>query len=132
MPAGRLLDVGCGPGLLLDEARTAGYDVVGVELSREAAQHARDALGLDVHEVALEDFDDAVGFDVVVLADVIEHVDDPVGAIARCADLLRPGGVCASSRPTRRRPPRGSPGGAGGATCPRTPACSHAGRCASC
>ena len=51
VPAGRLLDVGCGPGLLLDEARTAGYDVVGVELSREAAQHARDALGLDVREV---------------------------------------------------------------------------------
>ena len=93
VPAGRLLDVGCGPGLLLDEARTAGYDVVGVELSREAALHARDALGLDVHEVALEDFDDDAGFDVVVLADVIEHVDDPVGAIARCADLLRPGGV---------------------------------------
>src|SRR3954463_9326338 len=92
-PAGRLLAVGCGPGLLLDEARTAGYDVVGVELSRESAQHARDALGLDVHEVALEDFDDAGGFDVVVLADVIEHVDDPVGAIGRCADLLRPGGV---------------------------------------
>jgi SAM-dependent methyltransferase len=93
VPAGRLLDVGCGPGLLLDEARAAGYGVVGVELSREAAQHAHDALGLEVHEVALEDFDDAGGFDVVVLADVIEHVDDPVGAIARCADLLRPGGV---------------------------------------
>jgi SAM-dependent methyltransferase len=93
VPDGRLLDVGCGPGLLLDEARSAGYDVVGVELSREAALHARDALGLDVREVALEDFDDAGGFDVVVLADVIEHVDDPVGAIARCADLLRPGGV---------------------------------------
>jgi SAM-dependent methyltransferase len=90
---GRLLDVGCGPGLLLDEARMAGHDVVGVELSREAALHAREALGLDVREVALEDFDDADGFDVVVLADVIEHVDDPVGAIGRCAELLRPGGV---------------------------------------
>ena len=93
VPPGRLLDVGCGPGLLLDEARIAAHDVVGVELSREAALHAREALGLDVREVALEDFDDAGGFDVVVLADVIEHVDDPVGAIARCADLLRPGGV---------------------------------------
>ena len=132
VPAGRLLDVGCGPGLLLDEARTAGYDVVGIELSREAAQHARDALGLDVREVALEDFDDAGGFDVVVLADVIEHVGDPVGAIARCADLLRPGGVLCVVTPDPSSPPRGSPGGAGGATCPRTPACSPAGRCASC
>ena len=76
--------------------------MVGVELSREAALHARDALGLDVREVALEDFDDAAGFDVVVLADVIEHVDDPVGAIARCAELLRPrrGPVRRHARPS--------------------------------
>ena len=93
VPSGRLLDVGCGPGLLLDEAAHRGYEVVGVELSRDAARHARATFGLDVREEALEDFDDPGGFDVVVLADVIEHVEDPVGAIARCAKLLRPGGV---------------------------------------
>jgi 2-polyprenyl-3-methyl-5-hydroxy-6-metoxy-1,4-benzoquinol methylase len=93
---GRLLDVGCGPGLLLDEARRRGYETIGLELSRASARHARDALGLDVRELALEDFadeGDPPGFDVVVLADVIEHLDDPVGGIARCAALLRPGGV---------------------------------------
>jgi SAM-dependent methyltransferase len=93
VPSGRLLDVGCGPGLLLDEAARLGYEVVGVELSRDAARHASEVLGHDVRELALEDFEDAAGFDVVVLADVIEHVEDPVGAIARCASLLRPGGV---------------------------------------
>jgi SAM-dependent methyltransferase len=93
VPSGRLLDVGCGPGLLLDEAARRGYEVMGVELSRDAARHAREELGLDVRELALEDFEDAAGFDVVVLADVIEHVEDPVAAIARCATLLRPGGV---------------------------------------
>jgi SAM-dependent methyltransferase len=92
-PGGRLLDVGCGPGLLLDEARARGYDTVGLELSRDSARHARDRLGLDVREEALEEFADASGFDVLVLADVIEHLDDPVGGIARCAGLLRPGGV---------------------------------------
>src|SRR3954463_8345792 len=112
VPGGRLLDVGCGPGLLLDEARARGYETVGLELSRASAQHGRDALGLDVRELALEDFEDdsdsAPGFDVVVLADLIEHLDDPVAGIARCAALLRPGGVLCvvtpdPSSPTARR-----------------------------
>jgi SAM-dependent methyltransferase len=90
---GRLLDVGCGHGLLLDEARSRGYATVGLELSRSAARHAREGLALDVREVPVEDFADDDGFDVVVLADVLEHLDDPVGAVQRCAALLRSGGV---------------------------------------
>ena len=90
---GRLLDVGCGHGLLLDEARSRGYETVGLELSRSAARHAREALGLDVREAPVEDFADDEGFDVVVLADVLEHLDDPVAAVQRCAGLLRSGGV---------------------------------------
>src|SRR4051812_15638692 len=93
VPRGRLLDVGCGPGLLLDEARRRGYETIGLELSRASAEHARGALGLDVRELALEDFADEDGFDVVLLADVIEHLDDPVAGIARCVALLRPNGV---------------------------------------
>jgi SAM-dependent methyltransferase len=100
-PAGRLLDVGCGHGLLLDEARSRGYEVEGVELSRSAAAYARDVLGLPVREVPLEELDgsdDAQtpgtgGFAAIVLADVLEHVEDPVAAIRRCRQLLRPGGV---------------------------------------
>src|SRR3954449_12398930 len=98
-PDGRLLDVGCGQGLLLDEARRRGYDVVGLELSREAADYARETLGLDVREWPLEAFgagtngDSPGTFDAIVLADVIEHLDDPVAAIELCARLLRPGGV---------------------------------------
>jgi 2-polyprenyl-3-methyl-5-hydroxy-6-metoxy-1,4-benzoquinol methylase len=93
VPAGRLLDVGCGPGLLLDEARRRGYTTVGLELTQTAARHARQALGLDVREVPLEAFDEFDGFDVVVLADVLEHLDDPVAGVDRVARLLRPGGV---------------------------------------
>jgi SAM-dependent methyltransferase len=93
VPSGRLLDVGCGHGLLLDEARRRGYAVVGLELSRSAALHARERLGLDVREVPLEEFDSWASFDVVVLADVIEHLEDPVDAVARCARLLRPDGA---------------------------------------
>jgi SAM-dependent methyltransferase len=90
---GRLLDVGCGHGLLLDEARARGFQTVGLELSRAAARHAREALELDVREVPVEAFEDGEGFDAVVLADVLEHLDDPVAAVERCAALLRPGGA---------------------------------------
>lgn len=92
---GRLLDVGCGHGLLLDEARRRGYDVMGLELSTRAAAHARDRLGLTVLEAPLE----ALGavqdgrWDVVVLADVLEHLEDPAGALERCHRLLAPGGA---------------------------------------
>ena len=92
-PSGRLLDVGCGHGFLLDEARRRGYDGVGLELSRTAAAHARDTLGLDVREEPLAGFVDRERFDVIILADVIEHVEDPVAMLDACVELLRPDGV---------------------------------------
>ena len=95
VPSGRLLDVGCGHGLLLDEARRMGYDVLGLELSRAAAGHARDVLGLPVSEQPVEAFAAAASerFDAIVLADVIEHLEDPVAALDACASLLAEGGV---------------------------------------
>ena len=92
VPHGRLLDVGCGPGLLLDEARRRGYDVFGLELSATAAAHARDVLGLPVREMPLEHLV-SEEFDVIVLADVLEHLDDPLAALEGCRDLLAPDGV---------------------------------------
>jgi SAM-dependent methyltransferase len=93
--AKRLLDVGCGPGLLLDEARRRGYDVQGLELSESSLGHAREALGLPVEQQPLGDFSPAGerGFDVVVLADVIEHLDDVPAGLDRCRELLASGGV---------------------------------------
>jgi SAM-dependent methyltransferase len=90
-PSGRLLDVGCGHGLLLDEARELGYEVEGLELSEHAAAYARHQLGLTVHSKTLAELDGR--YNAIVLADVIEHLDDPVAAIDRCGRLLEPGGV---------------------------------------
>lgn len=98
VPRGCLLDVGCGYGLLLDEARRRGYEVEGVELSADAARHARETLGLPVRELALEDdaLAQALGserYDAVLAIDVLEHFDDPVLALDRLHALLAPGGA---------------------------------------
>jgi SAM-dependent methyltransferase len=91
---GALLDVGCWLGFLLDEARTRGWQVVGLEPSRFASGYARDRLGLDVQTSDLFGADLAAGsVDAVVLADVIEHLPDPGQALDRITQLLRPGGV---------------------------------------
>jgi SAM-dependent methyltransferase len=94
-PSGaRLLEVGCGPGLLLDEARRLGWSVHGLDLSMAAARYARERLGLRLIEQPLEEADlGSELFDAIVIADVLEHLDDPVGAIDRCAGLLAPGGA---------------------------------------
>src|SRR2546423_752092 len=93
VPRGRLLDVGCGHGLLLDEARRRGYDVEGLEISTSAAAYAREVLGLPVLEHPLEEHDSEEGYATVFMADVLEHLGDPVEGIRRCRELLQPGGV---------------------------------------
>jgi SAM-dependent methyltransferase len=92
---GRLLDLGCWVGFLLDEARQRGWEVTGVEPSAFAVAQAR-ALGLMVHHADL--FTAPLprsNFDAVVLADVIEHLVDPGAALTRIGELTVPGGVLA-------------------------------------
>jgi SAM-dependent methyltransferase len=93
---GRLLDVGCGSGELLEALRDDGWRVSGVEPSARSAEIARTQRGLDVQTAA---FDDAAlpesSCDVVVLAAVLEHLHDPLAALIRARRLLTPGGLVA-------------------------------------
>jgi len=91
---GRLLQVGCGYGLLLDEARRRGYDVEGVEPSAAAADYARGHLGLAVREMAIEEAElDADTYDAILLVDVLEHLDDPLATLDRLLGVLAPSGA---------------------------------------
>ncbi len=92
-PGGRLLDIGCAYGFFLLEAREY-YEVAGVELAEEAADHGRRA-GLNILSgVADSDTMTRLGaFDVITLLDVIEHLPAPRDTLALCVQHLNPGGV---------------------------------------
>ena len=98
---GPLLDVGCGHGLLMDEARRLGWQPLGLELSDDARSYARERLGLEVIAGAFDDVElERSSFGAIVMVDVLEHLDtrrrDPPRRAAAA-----PGGVSAWSRPTR-------------------------------
>jgi 2-polyprenyl-3-methyl-5-hydroxy-6-metoxy-1,4-benzoquinol methylase len=92
-PRGRLLDVGCAAGFFLEAAATR-WEVTGVEFSPYAADFARRTLGHRVltGDIAGVDLDGAP-FDVVTLWNTIEHMSDPVKAIAHVAKVVAPGGL---------------------------------------
>lgn len=96
----KLLDVGCSSGLFLDEARMAGFDVHGAELSPQTSRFARNHFGLDVQTGDWRDagYEDG-SFDVVTLFDVIEHLPDPKAELRDILRLLRPGGLLLQSTP---------------------------------
>lgn len=90
-PRGRLLDIGCFRGELMEHLRAEhGWRVAGVEFSERPPNH----WGLDIFYGPLSDapFDDG-SFDVVTLWAVLEHVYDPTAVLAQVERLLRPGGV---------------------------------------
>jgi len=93
---GKVLDVGCSIGLFLDIARSAGWKVWGLELSKKAVKYAVETLKLDVRPKLLEDCGfEPESFDVLTLWEVLEHVPDPRGLLADAAGLLKPGGLAA-------------------------------------
>jgi SAM-dependent methyltransferase len=86
-PSGRLLDVGAGSGILIQEALSAGYQAEGIEPSRSLFEQGL-AYDLPLHHGVLPSAAVPGPYDVVTLIDVIEHVNDPVNLLTQAAGLL--------------------------------------------
>jgi len=97
---GRLLDVGCGNGLFLDQMRHFGWEVTGVEPDGGAVSVAREKFGLVVFHGSLKEAKFPDGrFDAITMNHVIEHVLDPIGLLKECRRVLRPGGKLVAVTP---------------------------------
>jgi SAM-dependent methyltransferase len=92
-PRGRLLEVGCGAGFFLNEARALGYEVMGMEPNRSCAQRL-DALQIPVVQDFIEDNSlPRHSFDIVYHCDLLAHFPDPIHSLSAMCDLLKPGGM---------------------------------------
>ena len=99
--ARRVLEVGCGEGAFGAALESLGISVTGVEPDRGAAAVAGRRL-TRVLDLTLDEAAEALegeSFDAVVLADVLEHLSDPVQALWKVRSLLRPGGELVFSLP---------------------------------
>ncbi len=93
----RLLDVGCGGGLVCEPMARLGFSVTGLDASDEAIGVARahaEALGLAIgyQQGGIEDLA-AAAFDLILALEIVEHVSDPAAFVRQCAAALAPGGL---------------------------------------
>jgi 2-polyprenyl-3-methyl-5-hydroxy-6-metoxy-1,4-benzoquinol methylase len=88
----RLLDVGAGSGVLVEQATRLGWEAEGVDPSAWLADRARER-GIAIYTGTLPHPGLTPPYDVVTLVDVIEHVTDPGGLLGEVRRLLRPGGM---------------------------------------
>jgi len=96
----RVCELGCGTGGIL-AAVAEKHDVFGIECSPQALAYARQALGDRVRSGRLPDEIDLppASFDVVLLTDVLEHIEDDTASARTALTLLRPGGIVVATVP---------------------------------
>jgi len=95
----RILDVGCGGGILCESLALEGAEVVGIDLAEAGLEVAKLHLlesGLDVNyqKITAEEFakSNAETFDIVTCMEMLEHVPEPSSIIKSCSKLVKPQG----------------------------------------
>jgi SAM-dependent methyltransferase len=89
----RILDIGSGPGIFLRRGKERGWQAVGIEPSRQAAEYSR-TLGLEIcNELLTADTQGLGQFDVIHMSAVLEHIPDPISMLEIAHRLLLPEGV---------------------------------------
>ena len=96
----RVLDVGCGGGILADSMARKGANVLGIDLASKALKvaqlHALEAQtqGVSYQEISAEALakEQPGSFDVVTCMEMLEHVPDPSSIVNACSTLVKPGG----------------------------------------
>ena len=96
----KVVDVGCGGGILADAMARKGAQVLGIDLATKSLKvaqlHALEAetAGVLYREISAEDLaaEQAAQYDVVTCMEMLEHVPDPAAVVKACADLVKPGG----------------------------------------
>lgn len=95
----RVLDVGCGGGILSEALAQRGAEVTGIDMGEAPLAVARlhlveSGLVIDYRHASAEELANEVpaSFDIVTCMEVLEHVPDPASLVRACAQLVRPGG----------------------------------------
>lgn len=95
----RVLDVGCGGGILSESMYFKGADVTGIDLGEKALNVAKlhqleSGAKVNYQLISVEDLavQQPASFDVVTCMEMLEHVPDPAAIVAACARLVKPGG----------------------------------------
>ena len=102
LPSARILDAGCGSGLLLDRLEERGYDVSGLDISRRSLEQLdRPDRMLIEADLTRCDPPESESFDAVLLLDVLEHLDDERVVLQTVRRLMKPHGLVIVSVPAR-------------------------------
>ncbi len=96
----KVVDVGCGGGILSESMAQQGASVTGIDASEEALQVAKlhgleSQVTVDYHLSTAENFADqhANSFEIVTCLEMLEHVPEPASVVAACSSLCQPGGL---------------------------------------